>query len=48
MEGINLAIEDMSPKDLEAYGIVEGKNTELKFEGGVIVKGIIITGKRDI
>ena len=48
LEGINLAIEDMSPKDLEAYGIVEGKNTELKFEGGVIVKGIIITGKRDI
>ena len=38
----------MSPKDLEAYGIVEGKNTELKFEGGVMVKGVIITGKRDI
>ncbi|MEC7063858.1 MAG: phenylalanine 4-monooxygenase, partial [Bacteroidota bacterium] len=48
LEGINLAIEDMSPKDLEAYGIVEGKHTQLKFEGGIVVEGIIITGKRDI
>ena len=48
LEGINIAIEDMSPTDLEAYGIVEGKFVELKFEGGVCVKGKIITGKRDI
>ena len=48
LEGINLAIEDMSPKDLEAYGIVEGKHTQLKFEGGILVEGIIITGMRDI
>ena len=38
----------MSPTDLEAYGIVEGKFVELRFEGGVCVKGKIITGKRDI
>ena len=48
LEGINIAIEDMSPTDLEAYGIVEGKFIELRFEGGVCVKGKIITGKRDI
>jgi phenylalanine-4-hydroxylase len=48
LEGINIAIEDMSPADLEAYGIVEGKFVELSFEGGVCVKGQIITGKRDI
>ena len=48
LEGINLAIEDMSPKDLEAYGIIEGEYVELKFEGGVLVRGAIITGKRDI
>ena len=48
LEGINIAIEDMSPTDLEAYGIVEGKFVELRFEGGVCVKGKIITGKRDI
>jgi phenylalanine-4-hydroxylase len=48
LEGINLAIEDMSPKDLEVYGIYEGKKTSLIFEGGVIVEGKIITGKRDL
>ena len=48
LEGINLAIEDMSPKDLEAYGIIEGEYVELKFDGGILVRGIIITGKRDI
>lgn len=48
LEGTNLAIEDMSPRDLEAYGIVEGKEVTLTFEGGVCVQGKIITGKRDI
>ncbi|SDW31030.1 phenylalanine-4-hydroxylase [Lutibacter oricola] len=48
LEGINLAIEDMSPKDLEVYGIYEGLNTELFFEGGVKVCGQIITGVRDL
>ena len=44
----NLAIEDMSPSDLELFGIIEGKETSLEFESGVIVKGIIITGIRNI
>ena len=48
LEGINIAIEDMSPKDLEVYGIIEGKTTSLKFEGGITVEGKIITGKRDL
>lgn len=48
LKGINLAIEDMSPTDLEAYGIYEGRTTKLHFEGGVIVKGEIITGKRNL
>ena len=48
MEGINIAIEDMSPKDLEVYGIVEGKTTCLNFEGGIKVEGKIVTGKRDL
>ena len=38
----------MSPKDLEVYGIIEGKTTCLNFEGGVKVEGKIITGKRDL
>ena len=48
LEGINIAIEDMSPKDLEIYGIIEGKTSCLVFEGGVKVEGKIITGKRDL
>ena len=48
LENINLAIEDMSPKDLEVYGIYEGKRVQLLFEGGIQVVGEIITGKRDL
>ena len=48
LEGIKISIEDMSPKDLEVYGIIEGKMATLKFESGVKVKGKIITGKRDL
>ena len=48
LKGINIAIEDMSPTDLEAYGIYEGKTVELSFEGGIRVKGEIITGKRNL
>jgi len=48
LKGRNLAIEDMSPKDLETYGIYEGKTTTLEFEGGVKVCGEIITGRRNL
>lgn len=48
LKGINLAIEDMSPKDLEVYGIYEGKTVTLNFEGNITVCGEVITGKRDL
>ncbi|MDR2223443.1 MAG: aromatic amino acid hydroxylase [Flavobacteriaceae bacterium] len=48
LKGINLAIEDMSPKDLQAYSIYEGKHVDLEFEGGIIVSGTIVTGIRNI
>jgi phenylalanine-4-hydroxylase len=48
LKGINLAIENMSPTDLEVYGIYEGRKTKLQFEGGIIVEGEIITGKRNL
>ena len=48
LDGINISIEDMTPKDLEFYGIIEGKVTTLNFESGIKVKGKIITGKRDL
>ena len=44
----NLAIEDMSPKDLERYGISEGEQVHLIFESGVEVIGTIITGTRNL
>ena len=46
--GINLAIEDMSPRDLKAYNIFEGQRTSLEFEGGVKVTGEIVTGTRNL
>ena len=48
LKGINLAIEDMSPKDLKAYKIYEGEQTTLTFEGGITVTGEIITGIRNL
>uniref|UniRef100_UPI00404A92E7 aromatic amino acid hydroxylase n=2 Tax=Flavobacterium sp. TaxID=239 RepID=UPI00404A92E7 len=48
LNGINLAIEDMSPRDLKAYDIYEGKTVHLSFEGGVEVVGEIITGSRNL
>ena len=48
LDGINISIEDMTPKDLEVFGIIEGKVTTLNFESGIKVKGKIITGKRDL
>ena len=48
LKGINISIEDMSPTDLEAYGIYEGKRVKLEFEGGIVIQGEIITGKRNL
>ena len=48
LRGINLAIEDMSPRDLKAYNIYEGERIALEFEGGIKVAGKIITGTRNL
>lgn len=48
LRGINLAIEDMSPRDLKAYNIYEGEVVTLDFEGGITVMGEIITGSRNL
>lgn len=48
LKGINIPIENMSPRDLEAYGIYEGKKVTLEFEGGIKVEGEVITGTRDL
>ena len=48
LKGINLAIEDMSPRDLKAYNIYEGETISLEFEGDIKIKGDIITGTRNL
>ena len=48
LKGINLAIEDMSPRDLRAYDIYEAEKVTLEFEGGITVTGEIITGSRNL
>lgn len=47
LKNVNLAIENMSPYDLEAYNIREGQVTRLEFEGGIVVEGEVITGTRN-
>ncbi|VXC00467.1 Phenylalanine 4-monooxygenase [Flavobacterium sp. 9AF] len=48
LKGINLAIEDMGPRDLRAYAIYEGERVTLEFEGNIIVSGEIVTGTRNL
>jgi phenylalanine-4-hydroxylase len=48
LKGINLAIENMSPRDLKAYNIYEGERVRLEFEGNLTVSGEIITGTRNL
>ena len=47
LKNINIPIENMSPYDLDAYGIKEGEQSILEFESGVKIEGKIITGRRN-
>lgn len=48
LKGINIAIEDMSPRDLSAYNVYEEKVVTLEFEGNIKVSGEIVTGSRNL
>lgn len=48
LKGINLTIEDMSPRDLRAYDIYEGEQISLEFEGDIKITGEIVTGTRNL
>ncbi|MGC1516912.1 MAG: aromatic amino acid hydroxylase [Maribacter sp.] len=48
LKGINIPIEEMSPRDLKAYKIYEGEVVSLDFEGGIHVTGRIVTGTRNL
>jgi len=47
LKGINLAIENMSPRDLKAYHFYDGEYIEFEFESGITVAGTNITGMRN-
>ncbi|MCA0133289.1 aromatic amino acid hydroxylase [Winogradskyella alexanderae] len=48
LKGINLAIEDMGPRDLKAYNFYDGKRIAFEYESGITVDGMNITGLRNI
>jgi phenylalanine-4-hydroxylase len=48
LKGINLAIEDMSPLDLSAYGINDRNKVDLEFESGIKIAGQVISNLRNV
>lgn len=48
LKSINLAIENMGPRDLQAYNFYDGKPIAFEFESGITVKGLNVTGMRNL
>lgn len=48
LKGINLAIENMGPRDLQAYNFYDGKPISFEFESGITVAGMNVTGMRNL
>lgn len=48
LKGINLAIENMGPRDLQAYNFYDGKQIAFEFESGITVEGLNVTGVRNL
>ncbi len=48
LKGINLAIENMGPRDLQAYNFYDGKPISFEFESGITVNGLNVTGIRNL
>ncbi len=48
LKGISLAIEDMGPRDLQAYNFYDGKRISFEYESGITVEGLNITGIRNV
>ena len=48
LKGINLAIENMGPRDLQAYDFYDGKSIAFEFESGITVAGMNVTGIRNL
>lgn len=48
LRNISLAIEDMGPVDLKAYDFYDGKWLSFEFDSGIRVKGLNVTGIRNV
>ena len=48
LKGINLSIENMGPRDLQAYNFYDGKAISFEFESGITVSGLNVTGMRNL
>ena len=48
LKGISLAIEDMGPRDLQAYNFYDGKRIFFEYESGITVEGLNVTGIRNL
>ncbi len=48
LKGINLAIEDMGPRDLQAYNFYDNERIAFTYESGITVEGLNITGMRNL
>lgn len=48
LKGINLAIENMGPRDLQAYDFYDGKPISFEFDSGITVEGMNVTGVRNL
>ena len=44
----NLSIENMGPRDLQAYNFYDGKPISFEFESGITVDGLNVTGMRNL
>jgi phenylalanine-4-hydroxylase len=48
LKGINLSIENMGPRELQAYNFYDGKPISFEFESGITVEGLNVTGMRNL
>jgi len=48
LKGISLSIENMGPRDLQAYNFYDGKPISFEFESGITVDGLNVTGMRNL
>lgn len=48
LKSVTLPIENMTPVDLKAYNLYDGKRLSFLFESGIYVEGLNITGIRNI